>query len=143
MLDKINSLFECVAENSQEWKWALVQLLSAAMFMTHGYSNLFSESPQPYRGGGITSINISDLFSWTIPIEINALYYSWRSGILWWPAYINRLMDTPRRSFRHLHYAYRLSNSPCRVVSDAKQRRTGRHVLYCLSSDFYLRPRAL
>jgi|MEHZ01.5.fsa_nt_MEHZ011419902.1_2 hypothetical protein len=45
MLDKINSLFESVAENSQEWKWALFQLLSAAMFMTHGYSNLFGENP--------------------------------------------------------------------------------------------------
>ena len=35
MLGKINSLFGGVAENSQEWKWALFQLLSAAMFMTH------------------------------------------------------------------------------------------------------------
>jgi hypothetical protein len=36
MLGKINSLFDGVAENSQEWPWTLFRVLSAAMFMTHG-----------------------------------------------------------------------------------------------------------
>ena len=50
MLGKINSLFEGVAKNSQGWTWTLFRLLSAAMFMTHGYSKLFGESPQPTMG---------------------------------------------------------------------------------------------
>jgi len=73
MLGKINSLFDGVAENSQEWTWTLFRMLSAAMFMTHGYGKLFGENPQPTMGGGMTSINIADLISLPIPMEINAL----------------------------------------------------------------------
>ena len=73
MLGKINSLFDGVAENSQEWPWTLFRVLSAAMFMTHGYGKLFGENPQPTMGGGMTSINIADLISLPIPMEINAL----------------------------------------------------------------------
>ncbi len=47
MLGKINSLFDGVAQNSQEWTWTLFRLLSAAMFMTHGYGQLLGENPQP------------------------------------------------------------------------------------------------
>jgi putative oxidoreductase len=74
MLGKINSLFDGVAENSQEWTWTLFRVLSAAMFMTHGYSKLFGENPQPTMGGGMTPINIADLISLPIPMEINALF---------------------------------------------------------------------
>jgi hypothetical protein len=51
MPGKINSIFDGVAENSQEWTWTLFQVLSAAMFMTHGYGKLFGENPQPTMGG--------------------------------------------------------------------------------------------
>lgn len=74
MLGKINSLFEGIAENSKEWTWTLFRVLSAAMFMTHGYAKLFGENPQPYMGSGITSINIGELVSWPIPMDINALF---------------------------------------------------------------------
>ncbi len=74
MLGKISSLFEGIAENSKEWTWVLFRVLSAAMFMTHGYGKLFGENPQPFMGGGITSITIGDLVSWPIPMEVNALF---------------------------------------------------------------------
>ena len=74
MLGKINSLFEGGEEDSKEWTWTLFRALSAAMFMTHGYTKLFGESPQPVMGGGMTSINIADLVSWPLPMEINALF---------------------------------------------------------------------
>jgi putative oxidoreductase len=74
MLGKINSLFENIAENSQDWTWTLFRVLSAAMFMTHGYSKLFGENPQAFMGGGITTINIAEIASLPIPMEINALF---------------------------------------------------------------------
>lgn len=74
MLGKINSLFAGSAENSKEVTWTLFRVFSAAMFMTHGYAKLFGENPQPYMGGGMTTINIADLISWPIPMEINALF---------------------------------------------------------------------
>ncbi|GJM13012.1 MAG: hypothetical protein DHS20C12_14150 [Pseudohongiella sp.] len=74
MLGKINSLFGGMAENSKEWAWTLFRLLSSAMFMTHGYAKLFGENPQPFMGGGMTTINIAELVSWPIPMEINALF---------------------------------------------------------------------
>ena len=74
MLGKINSLFDGSAENSKELTWTLFRVLCAAMFMTHGYGKLFGENAQPFMGGGMTTINIADLVSWPIPMEINALF---------------------------------------------------------------------
>lgn len=74
MLGKINSLFGGIAEDSKELVWTLFRMLSAAMFMTHGYAKLFGDNPQPYMGGGMTTINIADIVSWPIPMEINALF---------------------------------------------------------------------
>jgi len=74
MLGKVNSLFAGVAENSKEWTWTLFRILCSAMFMTHGYGKLFGENPQPVTGGGMTTINIADLISWPIPMEVNALF---------------------------------------------------------------------
>lgn len=74
MLGKINSLFAGTAENSKEWTWTLFRVLTAAMFMTHGFSKLFGENPQPPMGGGMTTVNIGELVSWPLPMEINALF---------------------------------------------------------------------
>ncbi len=74
MIGKINSLFNGMAENSKEWTWTLFRVITAAMFMTHGFTKLFGENPQPMMGGGVTSINIGELISWPIPMEINALF---------------------------------------------------------------------
>ena len=43
------------------------------MFMTHGCAKLFGEGPQPVMGG-MTAINIADLVSWPLPMEVNALF---------------------------------------------------------------------
>ncbi len=63
-------------ENSQIWSWTLFRVLASAMFMTHGYTKLFGENPQPFRGSGMTSINIGELISFPIPLEINALFFA-------------------------------------------------------------------
>ncbi|MES3007464.1 MAG: DoxX family protein [Pseudomonadota bacterium] len=40
-----------VALKSQTFSWALLRILSSAMFMTHGYAKLFGENPQTMFGG--------------------------------------------------------------------------------------------
>ena len=74
MLGRINSLFDGMAENSKESVWTVFRILASAMFMTHGFSKLFGENPQPPMGGGMTVVNIADLFSFPMPLEINALF---------------------------------------------------------------------
>jgi putative oxidoreductase len=74
MIGKINSLFAGIAENSKEWTWTVFRVLTSAMFMTHGFSKLFGEDPQPMMGGGVTTVTIGELISWPIPMEINALF---------------------------------------------------------------------
>ena len=76
MIGRINSLFEGLADNSKELTWTLFRILSAAMFMTHGYGKLFGENPQPFQGGGMTVVNIGELVSFPMPMEINALFLS-------------------------------------------------------------------
>ena len=63
-----------LAINSQTLNWALWRILTSTMFMTHGYSKLFSDKPQAISGSGMTSIEISGLISWQIPFEVNALF---------------------------------------------------------------------
>ena len=74
MISRINVVIEGLAENSKDWSWTLFRVLSSAMFMTHGFGKLFGENPQPFMGGGVTSINIGELISIPIPMEINALF---------------------------------------------------------------------
>lgn len=74
MLHKLDSLFAKVGRWSRDISWTLFRLLTASMFMTHGYAKLFGESPQPFTGGGMTSINIGEIISQPIPGEINALF---------------------------------------------------------------------
>lgn len=74
MLGRIDSLLEGVAESSKEWTWTLFRVLASAMFMTHGFGKLFGENPQPPTGGGMTVVNIADLLSFPMPLEINALF---------------------------------------------------------------------
>jgi putative oxidoreductase len=74
MIGKINSLFEGMAENSKELSWTLFRVLVSAQFMTHGFDKLFGEDPQAMMGSGLTSINIGEVVSWPMPMEINALF---------------------------------------------------------------------
>ena len=74
MIGKLNSFLGDKLESSQLWTWTLFRVLVSAMFMTHGLDKLFGENPQPFIGGGMTSINIGDLISFPMPLEINALF---------------------------------------------------------------------
>lgn len=74
MIGKIDSLFGRMGENLKDFSWLAFRMLSSAMFMTHGFSKLFGETPQPMTGGGMTSINIGELISYPLPMEINALF---------------------------------------------------------------------
>lgn len=66
--------FTYLATNSQTLNWTIWRILTSTMFMTHGYSKLFSNKPQALTGSGMTSIEISGLISWQIPFEVNALF---------------------------------------------------------------------
>ena len=63
-----------LATNSQTLNWTIWRILTSTMFMTHGYSKLFSNKPQAFSGSGMTSIEISGLVSWQMPFEVNALF---------------------------------------------------------------------
>ena len=64
------AVFTALAVNSQTLSWALLRVLSAAMFMTHGYAKLFGERAQPFLGG-------MDFFG--IDLGINML---WIAGVI-------------------------------------------------------------
>lgn len=74
MLRKTVSFFSSFAEDQQDWTWTLFRVLAAAMFMTHGYSKLFGETPQPMTGGGMTTLNIADVIVWPVPLDVNLLF---------------------------------------------------------------------
>ena len=74
MLTKLNSLLGRYEEKFQVISWTIFRLLTASMFMTHGYAKLFGENPQPFTGGGMTSINIGEVISFPLPGGINALF---------------------------------------------------------------------
>ena len=74
MLHKIDGLMGRMMENSKEGVWAIMRILASAMFMTHGYSKLFGENPQPPTGSGMTTVNIADTLVFAMPMDINALF---------------------------------------------------------------------
>ena len=143
MLGKINSLFEGGEEDSKEWTWTLFRALSAAMFMTHGYAKLFGESPQPVMGGGMTSINIAELVSWPLPMEINALFIAGVVEFFGGLLISDRPMDSSRSPSSHLHHAHGLPYSPYCLVSHPQQRRAGCYVFRDLFADLRFRSRPL
>lgn len=74
MLHKIDGLMGRMMENSKDGVWAIMRVLASAMFMTHGYSKLFGENPQPPTGSGMTTVNIADTIVFAMPLDINALF---------------------------------------------------------------------
>ncbi len=74
MLGRLNSAIGNSAEHAKDSTWTLFRILASAMFMTHGFDKLLGENPQPFMGGGMTSITIGELVSYPIPMEINALF---------------------------------------------------------------------
>jgi putative oxidoreductase len=74
MLGKIDTMFGRLGDKLRDSSWLLFRLLSSAMFMTHGFGKIFSENPQPMTGGGMTSVNLADVITFPMPMDINALY---------------------------------------------------------------------
>ena len=50
-MNAVMKSLENAALRSQIFSWALLRILSSAMFMTHGYAKLFGENPQTMIGG--------------------------------------------------------------------------------------------
>lgn len=50
-MNAVMKSLENAALKSQTFSWALLRILSSAMFMTHGYAKLFGENPQTMFGG--------------------------------------------------------------------------------------------
>lgn len=61
-------------DDQQTWTWTLFRLLTAAMFMTHGIAKLFGDNPQAPTGSGMTTLNIGDVISYPVPLDINLLF---------------------------------------------------------------------
>ena len=74
MLTRIDSFLGKIGGRFQDISWTVFRVLVAAMFMTHGFDKLFGENPQPFTGGGMTSLNIGELISIPMPLEINLLF---------------------------------------------------------------------
>ena len=74
MLSRLNQFAGRVTEDSRESSWTVFRLMVAAMFLTHGYDKLLGENPQQAIGSGMTSLNIGDLVSYPVPMDINLLF---------------------------------------------------------------------
>ena len=74
MFSRLNRFASTATEESRESSWTLFRLLVAAMFLTHGYDKLLGESPQEPVGGGMTNLDIGDLISYPVPLDINLLF---------------------------------------------------------------------
>ena len=74
MIHQINDMLGRMAANSADRTWVLFRILASAMFMTHGFDKLFGSNPQPFTGGGMTSITIGELINLPLPMDINALF---------------------------------------------------------------------
>ena len=73
-MSRLNNLVEKARENLRDYAWLLFRVFVSAMFITHGYGKLLGENPQPFTGGGMTTVNIGELISIPMPFDINALF---------------------------------------------------------------------
>lgn len=69
-MNAIASVLNAIASKCHTLSWTLLRVLSAAMFMTHGYAKLFGERAQPVLGG-------MDFFG--IDLGLNML---WVAGVI-------------------------------------------------------------
>lgn len=74
MTYKVDRLFGKAGAAIELLSWTLLRMLASAMFMTHGYSKLFGDNLQVFRGGGMTTVNIADTIVFAMPWNINALF---------------------------------------------------------------------
>lgn len=69
-MNAINNLINAVAAKCHTLSWTFLRVVSAAMFMTHGYSKILGERSQPFLGG-------ADFFG--VDLGINML---WVAGVI-------------------------------------------------------------
>ncbi len=69
-MNALNNLMNSIAGKIQPLAWAVLRILSSAMFMTHGYAKILGERAQPVFGG-------MDFFG--IDLGINML---WIAGVI-------------------------------------------------------------
>ena len=73
-MGKFNNFINETRSQFNDYAWLLFRVFVSAMFITHGSAKLLGEDPQPFMGGGMTSINIGELISIPMPFDINALF---------------------------------------------------------------------
>lgn len=73
MAGKLSSALSSFTDDQQTWTWTVFRVLTAAMYITHGYTKLFGENPQP-PSGGMSTLRIADLVSYPVPFDINLLF---------------------------------------------------------------------
>ena len=69
-MNALSNLLNTIAVKIQPLAWAILRILSSAMFMTHGYAKILGERAQPFLGG-------MDFFG--IDLGINML---WVAGVI-------------------------------------------------------------
>jgi len=74
MIYRLNNLIGKLGAGTRELSWLMFRLMVSAMFITHGYDKLLGENPVPFRDGGMTTVNIGDVVSFPMPLDINAIY---------------------------------------------------------------------
>ena len=135
-----SNVLDYLAINSQTLNWVVWRVLTSVMFMTHGYSKLFSDDPQALTGSGMTSIEITGIISWSIPFEVNALFIA---GIIeFFGGALICLGLWTRGGCCHLCTAndLRLSHSSSRSVSNFERRGASRDVRCSIFSAFFFWP---
>ena len=76
-MNAVMKSLENAALKSQTFSWALLRILSSAMFMTHGYAKLFGENPQTMFGGmDFFGINLGINMLWIAAIILVDICYN-------------------------------------------------------------------
>ena len=145
MLSRLNRFASRATEASRESSWTIFRLLVAAMFMTHGYAKLLGDNPAVPVGRGMTRLEIGDLVSYAVPMDINLLFVAGvielAGGALiligLWTHLVSLL------ALGTMNHDFCLRHCASGVVADFKRRRARRDVLGELSDSVYLRRRTL
>ncbi len=74
MIGRINSAFGNIGEKSKDFSWLLFRIISCGLLISHGFFELFADNAQAISGRGMTTVSVGDLFSFDMPMDINALF---------------------------------------------------------------------
>ncbi|MGJ8689690.1 MAG: DoxX family protein [Gammaproteobacteria bacterium] len=68
-MNALGNLLNTIANKIQPLAWAILRILSAAMFMTHGYAKILGDNPQPFLGGmGFFGVDLGVNMLWVAGI---------------------------------------------------------------------------